>query len=295
MKRLKHIVIGIMLAGGLTAQHSTLTSNYLFNVFAVNPAYAGQKKALDINLFYRKQWVGFNGAPQNISILSSMEVKPRNLSVGVQFDNDRIGLTKTNSLRIAFAYRVKFHRKHTVSFALMPGYKRISYDFSKLRLTTEGDATYTANSPAINIFNSGAGVYYYSKKLFFGLSTPEIIRTRSNGKFYEFNAIGGGIIKLNEDIILKPSFLVRQIKNSPVQVDLSITGYFNEVLGVGLSYRNKEAILLYFDFSVNKKFKFGYAYDYSIGPLKLYNKGAHEIMLNYFFGKFTDAPTPRYF
>jgi type IX secretion system PorP/SprF family membrane protein len=279
----------------MRGQHSTLTSNYLFNTFAINPAYAGQKKALDVTLFYRKQWAGFNGSPQTISLLSSMEIKPKNLSVGLQYDNDKIGLTNTNSLKLAVAYRVKLNKKHTISFGLQPAYKRIYYDFSKIRTTYEGDAVFIANSPAINLFNTGAGVYYYSKKLFFGLSSPELVKTKAGTKFYEFNAMGGVIIKLKDNITLKPSFLVRQIKNSPIQFDLNCTAYFNDILGVGVAYRNKDAIVAYFDLSVNKKFKLGYAYDYSIGPLRRYNSGTHEIMLNYFFGKFTDAPTPRYF
>lgn len=295
MKILKYISVILFLTSHLFGQHSTLTSNYLFNTFAVNPAYAGQKKALDVTLIYRKQWAGFNGSPQNVSLLSSMEIKPKNLAVGLQYDNDRIGLTSTNNLRVAVAYRVKIDRKHTISFALMPAYKRVYYDFSKLRVTTEGDATYTATTPALNLFNTGAGVYYYHKKMFFGISSPELVKLKAGTKFYEFNAIGGAIIKVQDNVTLKPSFLVRQIKNSPVQFDLNLTAYFNDVLGVGLAYRNKDAIVAYADFSVNKKFKFGYAYDLSIGALRKYNSGTHEIMLNYFFGKFTDAPTPRYF
>lgn len=294
MKAIKHILVMLFFAGSLAGQHSGLTSNYLFNTFAVNPAYAGQKKALDVTLVYRKQWAGFSGTPQNISLLSSMEIKPKNLSVGLQYDNDKIGLTNTNNVKVAFAYRVKLNHKHTISFGLQPVYKRINYDFSKIITTKEGDAAFVANSPAINLFNSGAGVYYYSKKIFFGISSPELVQTK-NVKYFEFNAIGGVIIKVKENVTLKPSFLVRQIKNSPLQFDLNITAYFNDVLGVGLAYRNKDAIVAYADFSVNKKFKFGYAYDYSIGALRRYNSGTHEIMLNYFFGKFTDAPTPRYF
>ncbi len=295
MRVLKYISVLLILSGNLLSQHSSLTSNYLFNLFAVNPAYAGQKKALDLNIIYRKQWAGFSGSPQNISLLGSMEIRPKNLSVGLQYDNDRIGLTNTNSVRVSLAYRIKINSRHTISFGLMPGYKRIYYDFSKVRLTTEGDNVYIANTPAINLFNSGAGVFYYTKKIYFGLSSPEIIRSKTNGAFHEFNAIGGCIIKVKENITLKPSFLVRQIKNSPLQVDLNITGYFNDILGVGFAYRHKEAVVAYCDFSINKKFKVGYAFDYSIGPLKRFNTGTHEIMLNYFFGKFTDAPTPRYF
>ncbi len=295
MRAVKYILVMLFFASTLVGQHSSLNSNYLFNTFAINPAYAGQKKALDITLVYRKQWAGFNGSPQNISLLGSMEIKPKNLSVGLQYENDKIGLTSTNSIKVALAYRVKLNRKHTIAFGLQPMYKRIFYDFSKIITTKEGDATFIANSPAINLFNSGAGVYYYSKKIFFGVSTPELVKTKSGAKYYEFNAIGGVIIKVKDNVTLKPSFLVRQIKNSPVQFDLNLTAYFNDVLGVGFAYRNKDAIVAYADFSVNKKFKFGYAYDYSIGPLRRYNSGTHEIMLNYFFGKFTDAPTPRYF
>ena len=295
MSVLKYISVILFLTGNLFGQHSSLTSNYLFNTFAVNPAYAGQKKALDVTLVYRKQWAGFSGSPQNISLLASMEIKPKNLSVGLIYDNDKIGLTSTNNLKVAVAYRVKIDRKHTISFALMPAYKRVYYDFSKLIVTTQGDATYTTNTPALNLFNTGAGVYYYHKKMFFGISSPELVKLKAGTKFYEFNAIGGVIIKVKDNITLKPSFLVRQIINSPVQFDLNVTAYYNDVLGVGLAYRNKDAIVAYADFSVNKKFKFGYAYDYSVGALRKYNSGTHEIMLNYFFGKFTDAPTPRYF
>ncbi len=295
MRILKYIFVILFFANSMVGQHSSLSSNYLFNTFAINPAYAGQKKALDLTLVYRKQWAGFNGSPQNISLLSSMEIKPKNLSVGLQYDNDKIGYTSTNSLKLAIAYRVKIDRKNTVSFALQPAYKRVFYDFSKLRVTSEGDATFIANSPALNLFNTGAGIYYYNKKMFFGISSPELVKIKKQAGFYEFNAIGGAIIKIKENIILKPSLLIRQIRNSPVQFDLNCTAYFNDMLGVGLAYRNKDAIVTYFDFSVNKKFKFGYAYDYSVGPLRKYNSGTHEIMLNYFFGKFTDAPTPRYF
>lgn len=295
MRVVRYILVILFFANSLVGQHSTLTSNYLFNTFAINPAYAGQKKALDVTLVYRKQWAGFNGSPQNISLLTSMEIKPKNLSIGMQYDNDKIGLTNTNSLKLTLAYRLKLNKKHTISMGLQPAYKRIFYDFSKIRTTQEGDAVYIANAPALNLFNTGAGIYYYTKKMFFGVSSPELVKTKNGAKFYEFNAMGGAIIKLKDNIILKPSVLVRQIKNSPVQFDLNVTAYFNEVLGVGLAYRNKDAIVAYADFSVNKKFKFGYAYDYSVGPLRRFNSGTHEIMLNYFFGKFTDAPTPRYF
>ena len=61
---------------------------------------------------------------------------------------------------------------------------------------------------------------------------------------------------------------MRQVKNSPVQFDLNLTTYLNEILGVGLAYRNQDAIVIYFDCLLDRRFKVGYAYDLSVGKLK---------------------------
>ena len=90
MRKLYAILILIMFSNSFFGQHSALTSNYLLNIFSINPAYAGQRRAVDMTLFYRKQWLGTTGSPQTASILGSMEVKPKNLSIGFQFINDNI-------------------------------------------------------------------------------------------------------------------------------------------------------------------------------------------------------------
>ncbi|MDX2173137.1 MAG: PorP/SprF family type IX secretion system membrane protein [Bacteroidota bacterium] len=295
MKRLYSIFILIFLTISLYGQHSTLTSNYLLNIFSINPAYAGQRRAADVTLFYRKQWLGALGTPQTISLMGSMEVKPKNFSIGLQLDNDNIGFTTTTSAKIAFSYRIKLDRQRKIAFGIMPGYRRMYYDFRKLKTTTSGDATFDNNTPIINSFISSAGIFYYSKKMYIGISSPEILNLNGNNPSVELNLIAGYVIKLNKQVVLKPSILLREIKNSPTQMDLNLTAYFNEDLGVGLAYRNKDALVAYFDWVINKKFKIGYAYDYSIGAIRKYNTGSHEIMLNYFFGKLSNAPTPRFF
>jgi len=295
MKKLYFILAFIFISSTFLGQHSTLTSNYLFNLFAVNPAYAGQKRALDMSFFYRKQWGNLTGAPQTLNILSSIEVKPKNLSLGIQYQNDKIGLTSTSNAKLAIAYRVKLDRKKTISFGIMPGYRRIFYDLSKLRTTSQGDEVLNFNSPVINSFNASAGIFYYTKKIYGGISSPELFNVNKTFSFTEFNIIGGYVIKASDEVTLKPSFLLRHIKNSPTQVDINLTAYINVDLGIGIAYRNKDAIVGYLDYLINKKFRIGYSYDYSVGKLRKYNSGSHEIMLNYFFGKTSHAPSPRFF
>lgn len=295
MKKLNVILILILFSSSFFGQHSTLTSNYLFNIFSINPAYAGQRRSLDMTVFYRKQWVGPAGTPQTASIMGSMEIKPKNFSVGFQLDNDNIGFTTSQSAKVAFSYRFKLDKKRKLAFGIMPGFKRTFYDFRKVRTTATGDGAFNANSPTVNTFISGFGAFYYSKKMYIGLSSPEILNLNGSNPSPEANLIAGYVIKINPDVVLKPSFLVRAMQNSPVQFDLNATAYFKEDLGIGLAYRNKEAIVAYFDWVIDKKFKVGYAYDYSIGPLRKFNSGTHEVMLNYFFGKLSNAPSPRFF
>jgi type IX secretion system PorP/SprF family membrane protein len=295
MKKIVSILILIVISSNLVGQHSTLTSNYLLNIFSINPAYAGQRRAADITLFYRKQWLGATGAPQTISLMGSMEIKPKNFSIGMQLDNDNIGLTTTTRFKIAFSYRIKIDNHRKIAFGLMPGFRRVFYDYRKIITTTSGDATFNENIPTINTFISSAGIFYYSKKIYIGISSPELMNLNNANPSVELNLIAGYIIKLNKEVVLKPSLLFRQIKNSPNQIDLNLMAYFNEDFGVGVAYRNKDAVVAYFDWVIEKKFKVGYAYDYSIGAIKNYNGGTHEIMLNYFFGKLSHAPTPRFF
>lgn len=295
MKKLYTILILILFSISFFGQHSTLTSNYLLNIFSINPAYAGQRRATDLTIFYRKQWLGASGTPQTASIMGSMEIKPKNLSIGLQLDNDNIGFTTTTNIKMAFSYRIKIDKQRKIAFGIMPGYRRMFYDYRKLKTTTSGDATFDVNTPTINSFISSAGIFYYSKKMYVGFSSPEILNLNGNNPSIELNLIAGYIIKLNKQVVLKPSLLLRELKNSPMQVDLNLTAYFNEDLGIGLAYRNRDALVAYFDWVIDKKFKVGYAYDYSIGTIRKYNSGSHEIMLNYFFGKLSHAPTPRFF
>ena len=45
------------------AQQIAQYTQYVFNHFSVNPAVAGSKDCLDVRLGFRKQWIGFPGAP----------------------------------------------------------------------------------------------------------------------------------------------------------------------------------------------------------------------------------------
>ncbi len=59
MRTAAHILAltSVLMVAAVSAQHTPLTSQYLFNGLLINPAYAGSRDALTANLTHRQQWV----------------------------------------------------------------------------------------------------------------------------------------------------------------------------------------------------------------------------------------------
>lgn len=66
-RRLTNIILFLLLPMGLSAQIDLvpLSSLYMFNGLTINPAYAGSHEVLSGIITYRKQWAGFDGAPDD--------------------------------------------------------------------------------------------------------------------------------------------------------------------------------------------------------------------------------------
>ena len=56
-------------------QQDALYSQYMFNPFAINPAYAGSRNSISAVILHRSQWLGLNGAPntQTVAIHSKID------------------------------------------------------------------------------------------------------------------------------------------------------------------------------------------------------------------------------
>lgn len=295
MMRFIKILFCLLFALPSLAQHSSLTSNYLFNLFAVNPAYAGQKNALDATMFYRKQWAGLSGSPETFGAMGHMEIKPKNFGVGLQIVSDRIGLFTNTQISAAFSYKLKLDKNNSLAFGLSPGFKRTVTDWNKLITSQTGDDAFKDYFQPKNLYVNGAGLFFSNRQFFVGISTPNLVALSNEGRGVEYNLVSGYVFKVNEDFSLKPAVLIRGIKNSPTQFDLSLSGYIQKTFGIGISYRNKESIVIFSEILIKKQLKIGYAYDAGIGGLRKFNSGSHEIMISYFFGKTTNAPSPRFF
>src|ERR1700743_695202 len=88
MGRCKPYIVLLMLAWIIPVAMSQQTiqfSQYMFNGLALNPAYAGYREDLTLNLTDRIQWGGINDAPQTSSVAVDGLANQDNKKVGLGF------------------------------------------------------------------------------------------------------------------------------------------------------------------------------------------------------------------
>jgi type IX secretion system PorP/SprF family membrane protein len=291
----------------MNAQHFPIYSQYMMNGMAINPAYAGSREVVSLLFSQRWQWVGFDGAPTTTGISAHMPTKSKTVAFGLQVLDERIGVTNNLSVFGNYAYRVRMGTGR-LSLGLKAGVEVLKENLNMITLPQKDDPTFTEAKPTSYLPNFGFGAYYYNDKFFAGLSVPSLLSYResstgsgfspyNNVQNYNFLLTGGVIFKINDNVKVKPSTLLRFHANSPLQYDLNcnVILFKDDLLWVGTSYRSKEAFVGLFEFQVNTQLRVGYSYDYTLGPLSKYSSGSHEIVLRYELRYKINAVNPRYF
>lgn len=293
------------------AQQDAQYSQYMFNMLAVNPAYAGSRDVLSITGLYRNQWVGLEGAPVTQTLTADMPVRKEKIGLGLSLFNDRVGVITSRGITGTYAYRIRFDRKGTLSFGIQGGVVYFNSELRSVRTNPTGVSDpafaddFVRYAPVV-----GTGVYYSTDRFYIGLSLPNLIKYTLNDprvistatpseramKYRHLFFMTGYVFNLSPSVVWKPSLLTKFVTGAPVQFDINTNFWFYDRFGVGASYRTGAAVLGMAEFQVTPQFRIGYAFDYGTNALQRYNAGTHEIMLRYEFG-FDKAKvlSPRYF
>lgn len=306
MKYITKLTLGLSLfAGTLAAQQETQHSMYFFNPVLINPAYAGSQEALRVTGTVRDQWTGLKGAPKTQVLSIHSPLKTENIGIGLTVLNDQLGVTKNTGAYADLVYSVKVNKKNNrLAFGVKLGMDFFRQDFSSLRINDNTDEIYTDGfNYRKNLFNVGAGIYYYGQRHYLGISTPRMVKNKINAMadqtalqenhYYMF---GGLVIKLNPAINMRPSFIVKYVNNAPLSIEGNLSFLFYEKIWIGAMYRHKAATGLNIMYNINQNFRIGYAYDYQLTSLQKFSQGSHEIMLSYDLrSKARGYKSPRYF
>jgi len=113
MKKILKLFILLLVPVNLMGQLSPVTSQYVLNPLSINPAYAGNRDALNVALFYRRQWTGITGAPTTMNLAVDAPFLDSKLGLGLIITTDKIGVTKETHILTNYSYKIsKVHPHH---------------------------------------------------------------------------------------------------------------------------------------------------------------------------------------
>lgn len=280
------IVIGLSTLTS-TAQQDALYSQYMFNPLAINPAYAGSRESMSAVMLYRSQWVGMNGAPNTGTFTVHSPVKGKNFALGFSMGSEKIGPTRNSNAALTYAYRVRMG-KGKLSFGLRGGMYSSRMDGSVLNFNNINDTHNTGAQLKAIAPNFDFGTYYYTNKFYFGVSASHLLGEQL--KYDSPNQVNLQLVQhfmlttgyaweINDKLVLKPSTLIKVAEGAPLNVDLNISALFNKVFWLGASFRSSGSLVFITEYNITDFLRLGYSYDMSLGQLRKYNSGSHEIFI----------------
>ncbi len=273
-------------------QQRPVLSQYMFSGLVLNPAYAGRHEYTSATMMYRDQWVNLPGSPRTMTVTGQSGFKDRNMGVGMIISNDDIGVHQDISVYGSFAYLIEFPNKAKFSMGVQGGFDSYGSNWTLLILPEDQAPDPLMSGEEKSFFpNFGAGLFYYSENFYVGASAPYLLKTRSQLDAFDdphdvrysrnYYLTGGIVLDLGPKLKYKPSVLIRMEDNQPVAFDINSNLYYDEVIDIGVSYRQQESFIVIMGLQLNKYMKFSYAYDFIYSALNNQNKGTHELMLQY--------------
>lgn len=288
----------------VNAQQDAIYSQYMFNPFAINPAYAGSRDALSGVLLMREQWRGIEGAPSTQTFSLHSPIGGNKMALGLNLFNDGVGPTKNTGALASYAYHLRLG-KLKLSLGIRGGIFNSRLDRSKLNYQNQADRFNNTGTVNTIVPTFDFGSYLYSKRFFAGLSVSHLLENQINYPNFPSDAYvvmrrhfmftSGAALPLGKNTVIKPSILVKYVENAPVNFDINTSFLFNKVFWLGASYHSGNGIVLITEYNITDFIRIGYSYDIVMNPLKQFTTGTHEIMAGFDLNlKKTKSVSPRY-
>lgn len=277
----------------VNAQQQTRYSQFMWNEFAINPAYTGGLNYNPIQLSYRKQWQGFSGSPETFTFGGHTAINSKMGLGGMIFKDNLGGAVSQTGLMVNYAYHLKLNDNSRLSFGIGAIVNQFAFNNNKINALDVTDPSFQGGVQKSTTFDASFGLLYkYKDKLKIGFSSLQLIQS----KLSSLNTVPGSNSRLirhynmqlsynfliNEKLSLEPALLLKATEITPVQADLNLKAWYNKLIMLGVSYRHNDAIVALIGAKYKNMF-LGYSYDITTSKIKTYNTGSHEIVLGYHF------------
>jgi type IX secretion system PorP/SprF family membrane protein len=306
-KYLFYFLLGALSLGSwhrIYAQQDPLFSQYMFSGIYLNPAIAGTSGYIETTAMHRNQWTNVAANP-SVSLLNmNMPMDHYRMGIGGQLLKASYNDMQFLHFNLSGSYKINLG-KNKLSMGIEAGTRYYHFSYDKLNIKDPGDKVLLSINSKL-LPDVGAGIYYYSKKTFIGVSCKHInqgkvtFRDNPASDFYlskQYFMTAGFQLKIAEHTTLKPMCLIKYINNNPIQADVTLMAYFHNAFWTGITIRSSMEAGVLVGFIPNKiissigdQWQIGCAFDYGFNRLSVNNQaGSYEVVINY---RFKSRPKP---
>lgn len=297
---MKKILSVGMLALALTvfSQNDVQFSYMPFVRQIVNPAATGQGYSTVLNLIHRQQWTGISEAPVTWLVNFQHFFPALHVAAGINLMDDRLGLEHTQTIKMAYAYRLFFNEQHVLSFGLAGGlmYKRV--DVARFRLDDQAEAINIPPDHKTPDFD--AGLEWRFRSWMVGVSVTHAGLTFDRSSLFLIPMhFYGYIRKIHTwNPYLQSDFSYAfQSTHYRTLHEAHVSFLYRQMVYAGINFRWNESVVFMGGMEFWQRLRLGYSFDAGIGRLPTWcSHGSHEVFLQYRLQKeVTGQPSPRFF
>ncbi|KJD31819.1 hypothetical protein PK35_12900 [Tamlana nanhaiensis] len=282
----------------LNAQQSPLFSEYNYNPFIINSAYAGLGGSTEIVLGNNGFFNDFDGSPRTLSLSGHGNLNNEKLAIGGGIVRDEIGVTKSTSVFAAFSYKIFFdfrndrpywqhYTQNVLSFGLTAGLQQFQDNLTELNILNDPSFAEDVNASIPTI---GLSFLYNHASFYVGISAPNIMGDKlASEQNIRLSSPAYGYLGYRffsnkyDNIMIKPNILIKYEKGAPIQIDFNVAVSVKNKFEVGGGYRTSSSFNLLAGLYLGKHLRFIYNYNIATNNSPLGN--SHGISLNLKFGE----------
>ncbi len=292
-KRGIYLVLLLLFFGGsLKAQQTPLTTQYLFNPYALNPAMAGYFNYSEIYLNYRREWTNIDNGPKTFRLNGFGNVYKEKMWLGGEIYMDKTGAISQFKASVSYSYVLQTGEGQRFFFGVWGNYFQNSVNTSDMTGINPGDPL--LNNLTGSSFNAGFGIDYNWQGLNVGFAMPNALA--DNSYYKDPHGID---FKMQREFLLHASYLFsvadnwqlqaysvyRKVKNMPGNFEISAMALFMKQAWAGLLYRNTGAVAINIGGYAGLGLALNYSFELGTGGINKGSGSTHEITLSYRFGQ----------
>jgi len=164
------------------AQQEWSYTQYQFNLYDANSAYAGNHQTLSMSARHRAQWIGMEGAPVTDQISVHAPLAGNRIGVGMRIVTDKIGARRQQLFKTSVAYKVST-ASGQIALGITAGLLRSAIERQDLNAFDMNDAQLAQMGVAHVTPVFGAAFLYSSHRFFIGAESGSFCTTLSQCEF----------------------------------------------------------------------------------------------------------------